>query len=118
MKSMIHAACNIFEYSGHPETFRISRQIGTHDGFRNTVVARPREVEDYPLELIFDVNSDLLAFNKGESFFFPVHGQVMFKRVGTRIYEEGQLISVEQVGVSGNYKKTDDGYSEFSGIYD
>lgn len=118
MNSMIGAARNIFEYSSHPEKFRISRPIGTPDGYRNTVVARPIEVEDYPLELIVDVNSELLVFNQHESVFFPVHSRVTFKRVGARIYEEGQLISFEQVGVSGHYEKTDDDYLEFSGIYD
>lgn len=119
MQSLLGAARSIFEESSHPEKYRLSRQVGNSDGFRNTTADFSTKVDDFPLDLIVDVHSELLTFNEQESIFFPVHGKVSFKRVGTRIYEKGQVISFEQMGASGHYVPNDDDYElEYSGIYE
>lgn len=98
MRTMQLAAKLIFEGQPHPDIYSIWRPIGMADGCCTTSVVCQATEGSYPDELKFTVHGEVRAFNKHESVAIPVVAHVLFRRVGLRLYAEGELLFVAQEG--------------------
>ena len=63
---------------------------------------------EIPEELRFTVQGEIRAFNENESLAVPVEAQVLFRRLGVRLYEQGELLSVRQTGTPYAYEPEED----------
>ncbi|RQO33988.1 hypothetical protein DBR37_12780 [Herminiimonas sp. KBW02] len=99
MHTMGSAARLTFEDEHHEDVVAIWQAIGMADG-RRTLSTDPHVAEnEIPEELRYTVQGEIRAFNEGESLAVPVDAQVLFKRLGLRLYGEGELLSVRQTGI-------------------
>lgn len=105
MPSMHSAARLTFEDERHPDIVSIWQPIGTPDGRLSTSSVSQAAEGTYPNELRFTVHGEVRAFNEHECIAVPVVAQVLFKRVGIRLYSQGELLSVAQEGLPHPYEQ-------------
>lgn len=117
MHTMLLAARLIFEDQPHPDIDSIWMPIGMPDN-RNTksTVCQSVAVDAPPLELRFTVHGEVLV-SADQALAFPVVAQVMFKRVGMRLYAEGELLSVRREGEPHTYERDFDSDGEAYGQF-
>ena len=108
MRSMHSAARITFEDQSHPDIHSIWRPIGMPDGRRSTSSVCQAAEDDHPDELRFIVHGEVRAFNEHDALAVPVVAHVLFKRVGMRLYAEGELLSVTQEGQPHPYEQEDE----------
>lgn len=94
MLEMNSAARLAFEYNYHPDSHAIAQAVGRSDGRYGETVHRQNPEEDFPDQLRFTVHGTVRAFNADASLATPVVAEVCFQRVGTRLYENGQVEAV------------------------
>ena len=108
MRSMHLAARLTFEDQPHPDIHSIWRPIGMPDGRWATSSVCQAAEGDYPDELRFIVHGEVRAFNEHDALAVPVVAHVLFKRVGMRLYAQGELLSVTQEGQPHPYEQEDE----------
>jgi hypothetical protein len=111
MRSMHSAAQLTFEDQSHPDIDSLWRPIGMADGQWSTSSDCQAAEGTQPDELRFIVYGEVRAFNEHEAIAVPVVAHVLFKRVGMRLYAQGELLSVAQEGQPYPYEQ------EFEGEY-
>jgi hypothetical protein len=116
MSSMHSAARLTFEDEHHPDIFSIWKPIGMADGHLATSSICHAIEGSHPEELRYTVKGELRAFNERDSLAVPVVAQVLFKRIGLRIYAMGELLSVAQEGQPQPYEPDFEGDGETYGM--
>lgn len=102
------AARLTFEDERHEDIYAIWKSIGMADGQHAFSTDRQVAESEIPEELRFTVQGEIRAFNENESLAVPVEAQVLFRRLGVRLYEQGELLSVRQTGAPYAYEPEED----------
>lgn len=117
MDSMSAAARLAFEDNSHPDATEIARAVGLADGRWVEKVVRHTPEETLPKQLWFTVHGSVRAFNDEGSLATPVLAEVMFRRVGARLYWEGEIQAVIQNGEPCPYEPNFEGDDYGGGDY-
>lgn len=105
--SLASAARLIFEDQSHPDIDLLWQPVGMPDGRLATSVTR-LSIEPFPDVLEYVVQGHVRAFNDDESLAIPVVAHVRFKRVGARLYEQGEIYAVKPHGARRSYEPNDE----------
>lgn len=106
MRSMHLAARLTFEDQSHPDIDSIRQHLmGMTDGHWATSSVCHAAEGDHPDELRFTVHGEVPTFNEHDALAVPVAADVLFKRVGKRLYGQGELLSVAQEGQPHPYEQ-------------
>lgn len=117
MGSMSSAARLAFEDNSHPDADAIARAIGMTDGRRGEKMLCHTPEDTFPEQLRFTVHGTVRAFNDEVSLTTPVLADVIFRRVGARLYEEGQIQAVKRNGEPYPYEPEFEGGDYSGGDY-
>lgn len=102
----MHSAARItFEDQSHGDIDSILQPIGMADGRSATSTVCQAAEGNHPEELRFTVHGEVQAFNEHDAIAVPVVAHVLFKRVGMRLYAQGELLSVTQEGPQHPYEQ-------------
>lgn len=115
MRTMELAASLAFEDSGHPDATAIAQAIGMTDGRQCKQVLCHAPADTFPDQLRFTVHGEVRAFNDEVSLSTPVLVDVLFQRVGARLYLAGQVQSVIRNGEPYPYEPDFDEVGEYYG---
>lgn len=105
IRSMHLAAKLTFEDQSHPDIDSIWQRIGMSDGHWSTSSVCEAAEGHHPEALRFTVQGEVRAFNEHAALAVPVVAQVLFKRLGMRLYAQGELLSVAQDGQPHPYEQ-------------
>ena len=114
MRSMSAAARLAFEDNYHADAHDIARAVGMTDGRRGEKVICHTPEDTFPEKLRFTVHGTVRAFNEEVSLATPVLAEVIFQRVGVKLYMEGQVQAVTRNGESNPYENELEG-DDYSG---
>lgn len=117
MRTMGLAARLAFEDNAHPDANAIAQAIGMTDGRWCEKVLCHTPEATFPEQLRFTVYGTVRAFNDEVSLATPVLAEVIFRRVGARLYVEGQIQAVTRNGEPYPYESEFDGDDYGGGDY-
>ncbi|MES3021676.1 MAG: hypothetical protein V4857_08840 [Pseudomonadota bacterium] len=116
MQTMLLAARLTFEDQPHPDIDAICTPSWMRDNpLTISTVCQTADVDIPPLELRFTVHGEVRV-SADQSLAFPVIAQALFKRVGLRLYAEGELLSVRREGELHTYEPDFDSDGELYGM--
>lgn len=103
-QNMRLAAELTFRDSLDPNLRNISQSIGRSEGRQVTRIRCHSIPGEFPNELQFTVDGEVLAFNENAHLAIPIECKVNFPRVGKRFYALGEVRSVELRGPPKEYE--------------
>lgn len=104
MPSMASAARLTFEDQAHSDVDRITQPMGMPDGRWGTSAVCHAAQGSFPEELRFTVYGEVRAFGEDQALAVPVAADVLFRRIGARLYAHGELLRVVQAGSPHSYE--------------